>query len=408
MSHSPEPVAGAPGSSRRADMAPVPRNPFAGRRINDLHRDTLVHFLSHLDARQAMQMSVVSLKWRDLWRDVRRLHFSLEIPSDDDYDARSRRFKKFVNRLLMLRNGTSLEEFRLSSYNLGPNPKLPGDSAEPSLWIRHALLCNARSVEVVVWDDRLALDHAGLTAENLANLRFHKVALNRGFFRQLQTGCQALACLILQGCPINDTEISSQTLKFLSIGQSCWFQSDDQASISAPRLTHFGFFDHDDAKYRRIPLLKNMESLETAYISLVGFDDGILVDDIRQFLYGLSGVTALELYYAAPQLEMANNFQWCPTFRKLKFLTLGRWCLHGDYYALIVFLQNSPNLVKLTLQLKKYGSEIMGELGKRSFTCEHLNIVEIICWECDHQVVNSLEKFLLASGITPSQIHIKH
>jgi hypothetical protein len=53
------------------------------------------------------------------------------------------------------------------------------------------------------------------------------------------------------------------------------------------------------------------------------------------------------------QLEMAKNFQWCPKFRNLKFLTLGRWCLCANYYALIVLLQNSPNLVKLTLQLKK-------------------------------------------------------
>ncbi|KAK3161039.1 hypothetical protein QOZ80_1BG0070840 [Eleusine coracana subsp. coracana] len=406
MSRSPEPVAGAPGSSRRADMAPVPRNPYAGRQINDLHRDILVRFLSHLDARQAVQTCVVSLKWRDLWRDVQRLHFShreFEIPGDDDYDARSRWFKKFVNRLLMLRNRTSLEEFRLS-YNLGPDPDNPADSAEPSLWIRHALLCNARSVEVIVWEDRLELDHAGLTAESLTSLRFDTVVLYHGFFRQLQTGCQALKCLILQNCPIDDTEIFSQTLKFLSIERDCSFDYDDQTSISAPNLTHFGFFSH--GYYNRIPLLKNLESLETAYISL-DVQKGIQVGHIRQFLKGLSGVTTLEFYYAAPQLEMANNLQWCPTFRKLKFLTLGRWCLRGDYYALIVVLQNSSNLVKLTLQLKEHGSGFIGELGKGSFTCEHLNIVEIICVERD-QVVNSLEKFLLASGITPGQIYIKH
>jgi hypothetical protein len=51
------------------------------------------------------------------------------------------------------------------------------------------------------------------------------------------------------------------------------------------------------------------------------------------------------------QLTMEKNPRWCPRFSNLINLTLDSWCVHADFYALIVFLQNSPSLKKLTLKL---------------------------------------------------------
>ena len=48
---------------------------------------------------------------------------------------------------------------------------------------------------------------------------------------------------------------------------------------------------------------------------------------------------------------MENNLQLCPKFINLVSLTLGPWCLDANFYGLIVFLQNSPILEKLTLEL---------------------------------------------------------
>jgi hypothetical protein len=48
---------------------------------------------------------------------------------------------------------------------------------------------------------------------------------------------------------------------------------------------------------------------------------------------------------------MEKNSRWCPRFSNLINLTLDSWCVHADFYALIVFLQNSPSLKKLTLKL---------------------------------------------------------
>ncbi|KAL6597793.1 hypothetical protein ACP70R_046598 [Stipagrostis hirtigluma subsp. patula] len=424
MPSDPEPAAGTRRGSRRVPVAPsLQVEDWARLGIDDLPRDVLLRVLSRLDARQLVRTCAVSPRWRDLWRDVPRVNatrheFEVDGDGGGDYDARNPLFKEFVNRLLMLRNPVALEEFRLE-YSIGP--ELMPDCAEANLWIGHALLCSARSVEVFVWGDTLMLDPAVarsvevfvwgdtlmldpavFTSKHLKSLLFCAVALTRGFFSQLQTGCKALERLILQDCPINDTEISSQTLKILSIGSNCYFLSRDQVSISTPGLIHLGFFDH--AFYDRIPLLKNMESLVTAYIS-VGTFKSIQVDDICQFLHGLSGVRKLEFHFVEIQLNMEKNLQWCP-----KFLTLGEWCLHADSYALIVFLQNSPNLVNLTLNLKQpfhAPGRLMGELGDRSFKCKHLKNVQIICAE-SNPVVDSLEKFLLGNGITSGQIQIKN
>ncbi|BAT09738.1 Os10g0127900, partial [Oryza sativa Japonica Group] len=110
-------------------------------------------------------------------------------------------------------------------------------------------------------------------------------------------------------------------------------------------------------------------------------------------------------------LTIENHLQWCPEFLNVVNLTLGQWCLDSNFYALIVFLQNSPRLQKLTLKLEKsnmrISRRIIGELTEISFTCEHLNTVEVICSENDPQVI-TVQDFFVSSGMTSVQFHIKH
>lgn len=99
----------------------------------------------------------------------------------------------------------------------------------------------------------------------------------------------------------------------------------------------------------------------------------------------------------------------CPKFNNVVNLTLGRWCLDANFYALILFMQNTPRLEKLTLKLHPFRYQqqrIIGELTERSFTCGHLKIVEVICSEND-PLINHLVDFFVSSGMTTAQIHIK-
>ncbi|TKV94597.1 hypothetical protein SEVIR_9G305566v4 [Setaria viridis] len=80
---------------------------------------------------------------------------------------------------------------------------------------------------------------------------------------------------------------------------------------------------------------------------------------------------------------MEQNLQWCPTFNNLTTLTLGGWCRYKDFDPLIVFLWNSPNLEQLTLELSKnmmfnLDQRFTGIREERSFTCQHLVMVNIV------------------------------
>ncbi|KAI4967813.1 hypothetical protein ZWY2020_014065 [Hordeum vulgare] len=274
-----------------------------------------------------------------------------------------------------------LKEFRLEySLTVGDTVDISANSDHANLWIAHALQYKAQTVKI-------------------------------GFFERLGKGCPALEYLFLLNCGIKDLDIFSNTLKVLILAD-IMVSHDDPVSISAPSLISLSV---EECPFgASLPILKNMSSLETASVLFLEGNTNCDADGIRQFLGGLSGVRSLDFYYGDTQLEMENNHGWCPTFSNLTNLTLDSWCVHADLYALIVFLQNSPNLKKLTLKLNEpryhtgVVSAIIGELEDRSFTCEQLEIVEIICSE-GNALLPGVNQFLLEEcGIRPDQMRVNH
>ncbi|KAG0533105.1 hypothetical protein BDA96_04G163800 [Sorghum bicolor] len=110
------------------------------------------------------------------------------------------------------------------------------------------------------------------------------------------------------------------------------------------------------------------------------------------------------------QLNM-GNIQWCPKFNNLTTLTISQWCLHPDFYSLIVVLQNSRSLENQTLKLRGVGhthQRFTGELEERSFSCEHLDSIDIVCWEVQEHdpVLDNLVELLTENGIEHDEIDI--
>uniref|UniRef100_A0ACD6A0V7 Uncharacterized protein n=1 Tax=Avena sativa TaxID=4498 RepID=A0ACD6A0V7_AVESA len=373
-------------------------------RIGALPDDVLHRVLSQLSSREAVHTCLLGQRWRDLWRSVPIINVSFgefeDSDADDDVEDtfdREETFKKFVNRFLMLRNPVGLDEFRLDySSSTGDCPD------DANLWISHVLQCNAWAVKVVNRGEPLKLAPGVFSSSFLKRLHISSAILVPGFFNQLQMGCAALKYLFLYDCDIMDHEIFSKTLEVLILSEEVGF--DDQASISAPSLVTLSI--EGNLCFGRLPILKNMASLETASVLLSGDMTDFDADAIRQLLAGLSDVRSLDFCYADRKLTMEKNFRWCLTFSNLINLTLYTWCVHADFYALIFFLQNSPNLKKLTLKLKQEGmSAITGELEDRSFICEQLEIVEIICSETS-ELLPRVTRFLLDSGIRNDQMRI--
>ncbi|OEL30195.1 hypothetical protein BAE44_0008786, partial [Dichanthelium oligosanthes] len=311
MARDPDPVEETSGGRLTAPAPPVEPN-----KVNGIPRDALLLVLSRLEAHEVVRTCVLSREWCHLWCDVPRinvLRHKWGADADGSYEEGNPPFKKFVNRLLMLRNPVPLDRFGLWHY-IGS--QLEADSADAKLWIAHALLSKARKVEVFAWGNALEIGPGVFTSH------------------------------------IDDTEISSRTLEILAVIGGSVFTSDGRLSISIPSLLYLQLFGQARG---RIPLLENTESLKIAYVSF-GWFEGIGIqphDDFRQFLRSISGAVNLEFYFVQTELNMEKSLQWCPKFNNLLLLTLGEWCLLADFYALIVILQNSPNLYTLTLNRKR-------------------------------------------------------
>ncbi|KAF8727646.1 hypothetical protein HU200_018874 [Digitaria exilis] len=323
----------------------------AACRINALSTDVLLRAISFLEARQLVQTCVLSRRWRNLWRSVPRIN-----ASRDEFDGKAGTeiacdvlFKNFINRFLMLRNPVALHEFRLQ-YNIPDGSNDPvADSRDANLWIRHALQSNVRLIEVFGGSTDLHLDPAVFASKFcfVTSMLLTLVFLEPPFFKNLQTGCTVLERLVLRSCIIYDPEISSHTLKVLTIDANCYCTFEGRATISIPSLIDLHFFP-DGADGARIPLLKNMESLVTASFAFGTNDD--LVDDVSSSIFTLIELRGMD-FMNLVQLEIKQDLQLCPKFNNLTTLTLGNWCVYEYFYALTIFLQNSPNLEQLTLKL---------------------------------------------------------
>ncbi|KAF8781228.1 hypothetical protein HU200_000662 [Digitaria exilis] len=209
-------------------------------RINALGNDVLLRAISFLEARQLVQTCVLSRRWRNLWRSVPRInatHHEFDGMAESD-EERSVLFKKFTNAFLKLGDPVTLDAFRLNYFMPGYQESVDphAESEDANLWIQHALQSNARSVEVEIWNGDLLLNAA-------------------------------------VGCAIYDIEISSETVKVLSIDDSSYFTTDKRISISISSLSYLVF-----SASARMPLLKNMGSLVAASVS-VDLD----AEDAREF-----------------------------------------------------------------------------------------------------------------------------
>ncbi|BAT09717.1 Os10g0125400 [Oryza sativa Japonica Group] len=391
-------------------------------RLSNLSNDLICRIISNLDSRQAVQTSLLSRRWRNLWCSLTsiKVDFCEFDGETDSWEGDQARFRKFVNNLLLRRDPVPvLDKFCLRSYiPHGANDQEA--SADANLWISHALQLKAPVVEVdqdIQTRDTLELGgHAVFASQYLTRLVLSAVSFTQGFFKQLEIGCSKLEHLSIYDSIIC-VDISSKTLKVLIIDNS-EFSYDYNTSISTPSATSLTLIDLGG----RLPLLKDMGSLVSASVYLtreaIPLDTAINID---QWFMGLSGVRHLALDFPVEVIKIKDNMQWCPKFNNLVNLTLGRWCLDSKLYALTVFLQNSPKLEKLRLEIDEgyTAKDIKGELKERSFTCEHLKIVEVDCVEDDplevecledepDPLVNRVKKFFRNSGMTSIQINITH
>ncbi|KAL6658239.1 hypothetical protein ACP70R_003825 [Stipagrostis hirtigluma subsp. patula] len=376
--------------------------------IGALPDGVLRRILGFLQADEAVRTSLLARRWRHLWR--------------------------FLDHLFLLRDRSNLEACMFDFDVLSEH-----DLAYVNLWIRHALLCQVQELSVFVRDSvheryDLPLADFPVVSQFLTRLELKCVKLYGKFLDF--SSCPALKDLRLDCCHIAARKISSRSIEYLSM-EHCDCGQDTRVRVSAPNLISLNIFCIEGG---RTPLCEDMPLLVTAVVDLDSYfrdrcdgrDPGYCDDESCHACYGsddgsagsvllksLSAATDTKLIAHPQVFILKRDLRWCPTFSKLKTLSLDEWCVATDDRALICILQHAPVLEKLTFDLSMalkqkpeqeprnmVPSKAIYNSNEQSFASENLKRIEVTCRKVDERVDNIL-KYLVNYGMPLEKITIK-
>ncbi|CAL5010892.1 unnamed protein product [Urochloa decumbens] len=266
------PVNRAGGSS--ASRGHVGGDPDADR-LSALPDALLHHIMSFLKAWEVVQTCVLSRRWRHLW--VSAPCIDLRV-CGDDYGMTPEDFPDFVRHLFRRRETSAkLDTLHLrSSDDDGAH-----DEDDARLWIRTAIKQGARVIHLVghrkdylLRGSSLAvLEHASFVSCHLKILKLSYGLVDDNILRQLSSHCPSLEELNLKDCLITGHEISSASLKILTMFKC---KINVNLSIAAPNLVLLRCI----SPITQAPSFENMGSLVTGTIVL---DDCAFGDDFEDF-----------------------------------------------------------------------------------------------------------------------------
>uniref|UniRef100_A0A0D9XQ34 F-box domain-containing protein n=1 Tax=Leersia perrieri TaxID=77586 RepID=A0A0D9XQ34_9ORYZ len=351
-------------------------------RISALPDEVLQHVMSFLPARKAVQTCVLGRRWRHLWKSTPSLRIVDRWYLDKDG---VRKLNMFLNHLVLLRDHSAPVdtcEIDLGSFERN------GDEPQVELLVRYALLCQARTlrVELHANNDYFDLYELPLISQHLTRLELSYVTLLGSFLDF--SSCLSLEFLWIMHCYIHGEKILSQSLKELTIFD-CTFFDHVRVRISVPSLVRLKISDSGG----KTPVLDNMPSLVKAFIRLCDFDDLSGCDNCTAngvdsgdsvLLNAISKAKSLELVAEPGAFIFKRDLMQCPTFSNLKALLLNEWCVAIDFHSLLRFLQLTPVLEMLTLQLIQTHHQwaVTGwnyNPSKQPFISRKLKVVEIKC-----------------------------
>ncbi|KAF7041309.1 hypothetical protein CFC21_051122 [Triticum aestivum] len=325
-------------------------------RISTLPDAVLHQVLHFLPSQEVVRTCVLARRWLGVWRFMPALRFN----GAKGWDSADR-FAQFVDHLLHLRfegDGSACAPLDSCDFDFDADGfmRLPTNEQHASNWIWKVVpsvrMLRLRVVEF--GQEPSPLSDLHLVSQHLTKLELVGVGVKDSVVDF--SGCPALVELSMDVCDVFVKQLLSPSLKHLRITR-CYTSEYTRILIS-----------YGDPEYG--PIYDRNNSI---------------------FLKGLSEATDLELSADSDLILFDRDLKWCPTFTKLKTLLLNDWCLAANHSALICFLQHSPILEKLTLQLSKgpsYVTETEGmykPLGL-SVASNCLKIVEIRCASVDSKV----------------------
>uniref|UniRef100_A0A0E0IZH7 F-box domain-containing protein n=3 Tax=Oryza TaxID=4527 RepID=A0A0E0IZH7_ORYNI len=272
--------------------------------INALPDELLQHVLSLLSADEAVKTCVLSRRWRHLWRstDVLRLD------ADKERWKSSKRFKKFVNHLVLFRGCSPLREFDLEFSSCREKDEKGDDSDEDEsdddrgedesdedsdgdesdehsddgesdddsdededsnpfqcvmMWVMYALICQVQVLKIHNFNERyIEIDGSmPLVSQHLTKIELSGIVLKDCFLNF--SSCPALKELYFtKNCCFDSVKkIFSQSMQCLRIF-CCQFSEYHRTLIYAPSLIRLFL----EGFWGRTPFLERMPSLVEASV----------------------------------------------------------------------------------------------------------------------------------------------
>jgi len=377
-------------------------------RIGALPDELLLHLMSFLVSRDAVRTCVLAKRWRALWKSVP----ALRIHNPECYDAATGS-SAFVDELIRRRHPTPLDECDIFSEDYGflcDDPDLPELAFRHMFpWLAYAVWCQVKVLRVSI---PLLLTDVTIMSSHLRILHLHHVQLE-GCSLDLSC-CQVLELLELIQCDIYG-DILSQSVRHLTIdGGSAG--SGTRSRVSTPNLVCFELA----SLWGFVPVLDRMPSLVKASIELQELGEDPCYCDppsccplcsCSVVLEGLSDATNLELMATDDLFVFTMDLKWCPMFGKLKTLLLNEWCVVHNFIGLVYFLQHSPILETLTIQLlyvnDKHVIWTAESYSSRELLSKHLKVVKIICRTKEDAWVHHILEILHIHGVSSDEIDIQ-
>ncbi|WVZ51210.1 hypothetical protein U9M48_002372 [Paspalum notatum var. saurae] len=177
----------------------------------------LFHVMYFLTLQEAVQTSLLSRRWQNLWSSL------MWITVDAAKFSSIRTFKNFIDNLILYRSSlpvpVPLDVFFMSAICNNCDDSLEYSDIHP--WIRHALDSNAWALGIMKHSGPKALSMEGyafpFTSMHLKILGLCNCYIDDCFVQNLSSCCPVLDALDLMSCAIHVTMFSSTTLESLSI-----------------------------------------------------------------------------------------------------------------------------------------------------------------------------------------------
>ncbi|KAJ4796263.1 F-box/RNI-like superfamily protein [Rhynchospora pubera] len=375
--------------------------------LSALPEPVLIHILSFMDPKEAVQTCILSKQWRNLWTHIPSLNFEFK-----RFGVRctTAAFVHFVANMLYFRGASKMDTFRLR-WHAGSQHQVSSYSdviceihvSNASSWIFSALRCKPRVISLdFLGFTNLKLPHALFTCTsleqlelklsnryneetigpkyvnlpNLKKLKLSVLTLKDPVMQEILWGCPLLEELSLSECILKFNKMKSDCLRHLTIKRCPGFGA---VEIFMPSLISVHLEDSCPGVNKLS--LKNTPSLVKVFISYEYFHEHFFSSAEFEFFNSLTTVTDLELYDTGVKALLEKIIPNCPVLDNLKRLTFGKWLINEKLDLLCQLLQHTPNLEKLTVVHKKPTNpgriEKKRATGQIPFKCKQLKAIEI-------------------------------